>query len=144
MFLRHNDKPIICFHYDCSFYISFLQSTRSEREPAPMHTVSPALSTRVPHAPATTPATHQTPTGTFTRDNTMKSQGQMQDIQEQKGREGVSSPTQNIRAPTNSPRLSPEPTGEYSSQNDFPSAVIVTFLTANLSVSFLDIGTKTI
>jgi hypothetical protein len=36
--------------------------------------VSPTLSTKVPHAPATTPATHQTPTGTFIRDNTQRSQ----------------------------------------------------------------------
>lgn len=82
-------------------------SSRSGREAAPMHTVSPALSTKVPHAPATTPATHQTPTGTFSRDTTMRSQVQTRGDT----REGVSSPTQNIRAPTNSPRLSPEPTG---------------------------------
>ncbi|XP_076093014.1 uncharacterized protein LOC143064229 isoform X4 [Mytilus galloprovincialis] len=82
-------------------------SSRSGREAAPMHTVSPALSTKVPHAPATTPATHQTPTGTFSRDTTMRSNVQTRGDT----REGVSSPTQNIRAPTNSPRLSPEPTG---------------------------------
>ena len=88
----------------------FFQSSKSGRDHAPLHTVSPTLSTKVPHAPATTPATHQTPTGTFIRDNTQRSQTMSRGMESQT-RNNTSSPTQNIRAPTNSPRLSPEPTG---------------------------------
>lgn len=89
-------------------------SSKSGRDAAPLHTVSPSFSTKVPHAPATTPATHQTPTGTFTRDNTMRSHSLPNTRGGQETRESTMSPTQNIRAPTNSPRLSPEPTGLHT------------------------------
>lgn len=78
-----------------------------------MHRISPTLSTKVPLAPATTPATHATPTG-LSRDTTLRSQGQPRTTQDREMSRELSSPTQNIRAPTNSPRLSPEPTGWYN------------------------------
>ncbi|XP_062621724.1 uncharacterized protein LOC134283288 isoform X3 [Saccostrea cucullata] len=96
------------------------ESSKSERSASrtPLHAVSPAQSTRVPQAPATTPATHgqmspmklyRDQSGLSTASNRKpKSAPSNQNI----SRENAQSPTAEIRAPTNSPRaLTPEQTG---------------------------------
>ncbi|XP_021376160.1 uncharacterized protein LOC110464964 isoform X3 [Mizuhopecten yessoensis] len=87
--------------------------TRSAtRTSVPLHAVSPAVSTKVPQAPATTPAAALSPTKTFFREPSAPpptAEGTQADLMI--SRTSTLSPTQNIRAPMNSPReTSPERT----------------------------------
>ncbi|XP_033758194.1 uncharacterized protein LOC117340541 [Pecten maximus] len=78
----------------------------------PLHAVSPAVSTKVPQAPATTPAATQSPSKAFFREPSAPpptAEGTQADLMI--SRTSTLSPTQNIRAPMNSPReTSPERT----------------------------------
>lgn len=100
----------------------FFQSSKSERSASrtPLHAVSPAQSTRVPQAPATTPATHgqMSPLKLYRDQSGMSSSSNKKPksapSHQNISRENVQSPTAEIRAPTNSPRaLTPEQTGNY-------------------------------
>nr|XP_022320593.1 mucin-1-like [Crassostrea virginica] len=97
-----------------------LASSKSERSASrtPLHAVSPAQSTRVPQAPATTPATHgQMSPMKLYRDQSGLSTGSHKKptptpSHQMGSRENTRSPNAEIRAPTNSPRaLTPEQTG---------------------------------
>ncbi|XP_060069780.1 apoptotic chromatin condensation inducer in the nucleus-like [Ylistrum balloti] len=78
----------------------------------PLHAVSPAVSTKVPQAPATTPAAAHSPSKAFFREPSAPpptAEGTQADLMI--SRTSTLSPTQNIRAPMNSPReTSPERT----------------------------------
>ncbi|XP_022325179.2 uncharacterized protein LOC111125543 isoform X10 [Crassostrea virginica] len=98
------------------------ESSKSERSASrtPLHAVSPAQSTRVPQAPATTPATHgQMSPMKLYRDQSGLSTGSHKKptptpSHQMGSRENTRSPNAEIRAPTNSPRaLTPEQTGKY-------------------------------
>ncbi|XP_048776677.2 uncharacterized protein LOC125680918 isoform X4 [Ostrea edulis] len=98
------------------------ESSKSERSASrtPLHAVSPAQSTRVPQAPATTPATHgqMSPLKLYRDQSGMSSSSNKKPksapSHQNISRENVQSPTAEIRAPTNSPRaLTPEQTGKY-------------------------------
>ncbi|XP_052722236.1 uncharacterized protein LOC128193062 isoform X9 [Crassostrea angulata] len=96
-------------------------SSKSERSAprTPLHAVSPAQSTRVPQAPATTPATHgQMSPMKLYRDQSGLSTGSHKKAttpsRQNHSRENTRSPNAEIRAPTNSPRaLTPEQTGKF-------------------------------
>lgn len=82
------------------------------RSVTPLHAVSPAVSTKVPQAPATTPAATQSPSKALFREPSAPpptAEGTQVDLNI--SRTSTLSPTQNIRAPMNSPReTSPERT----------------------------------
>ncbi|KAK3087440.1 hypothetical protein FSP39_005965 [Pinctada imbricata] len=86
-------------------------SERSGGRHTPLHAVSPSQSTKVPHAPATTPATHGHGLGSPMK--SMHREVSSSSAQNHHGnKDGSVSPTQDIRAPMNSPRMmSPEATG---------------------------------
>lgn len=102
-----------------SYFCGLFQSSKSERSAprTPLHAVSPAQSTRVPQAPATTPATHgQMSPMKLYRDQSGLSTGSHKKAttpsRQNPSRENTRSPNAEIRAPTNSPRaLTPEQTG---------------------------------